>query len=484
MGPPLLIAAVMAVGAAGNTGFDEPPRFDGAGYAMLARSLLDGRGYRSIDQPDAPPHVHFPPGYPAVLAAAWAVVGRSAAAAHALSIACTTGAAVAAWRWFRGLFPARVATLLGLALAMNWTWHRVGGEIQSEPLYMLCQQLALLAALAASGKGGASRGARLGAWLGAMMLTRLIGAAVAVAVGLELMIRRRWGALAASVAVASVVFSPWAWRLATGQGRTHLSYFPEGSLPSVIAGNAWFYVLRVPDALTGPFVEVGTVFSPRAYPVAAIVAVAASLIVARGLFLSLRAPRRRAAGLVVVCNLALLLSWPYTEAGRFLVPLVPALLVVAAEGGADLARLLGRRRPLSWVSALLLAAAMPYSVYAVVTDRAGAERRLQQPVDAALDWIARSGDLPGPIMTAYPAEAFWFTDRPGVVPPAGGPDAIAREIDRLGVAYLVLAEGRFARAESDPLSRFVAERPDRVRLAWQSVSGSVAVFEVVDHPTR
>jgi hypothetical protein len=402
----------------------------------------------------------------------------SAAVGHATSILCTTGAVVVGWCWFRWLFPRRVALLLGLALAMNWSWQRVGGNIQSEPLYMLLQQLVLLATVSASRAGGMARGARLGVLIGVMILTRLIGAVVAAAVGLELLIRRRWGALAASVAVSAVVVSPWAWRLATSDRKTHLGYFPEDSLGEVVAGNAWFYTLRIPDALTGPFVEVGTVFSPRAYPLASAFAVLAGLVMARGLVEVIRADRRRTAGLMVVCNLGLLLAWPFTEAGRFLLPLVPVLLVVALEGLAVVARTLGRGRPRAWASALLLAAAMPYSVYAAASGRAGAERRSHQEVDAALAWIARHGDRPGPIMTAYPAEAFWFTDRPGIVPP-DDPGAIDREIDRYGVAYLVLAERRFARARQDPLSRFVADRPGRLRRAWSGDSGSVAVFEVL-----
>ena len=478
MGPGAVVAAVAAAGAVLNTGFDEPPRFDGAGYAMLARALVEGEGYRDIDHPDALPHAHFPPAYPALLAAAWVVFGRSAASAHAVSVLCTTGATVAAWWWFRWQYSARVALLLGLALAMNWTWHRVGGNIQSEPLYMLLKQLSLLAGVSASRAGGIARGARLGGLIGAMTLTRLIGVAVGAAVGIELLLRRRWRALAATVAVSGLVVSPWAWRLATSGRKTHLGYFPGGSMPEVILGNAWFYVLRIPDALTGPFVEVGTVFSTGAYPVAATFAVAAGLVMARGLVAVLKADRLRTAGLVVACNLALLLAWPYTEAGRFLLPLVPALLVVAVEGLSGIARGLGRDRPRVWASALLLAAATPYSVYAAASGRASAEHRSQEPVDAGLRWIATHGDRPGPIMTAYPAEAFWFTDRPGIVPP-DDPEAIAREVDRYEVAYLVLVEGRFARAREDPISEFVAGNPGRVRRCWASESGRVAVYEVV-----
>ena len=55
-----MIAAVTLGSALLNTDFHSPPRFDGAGYAVLAESLASGRGYREIDRPGSPRHAHFP----------------------------------------------------------------------------------------------------------------------------------------------------------------------------------------------------------------------------------------------------------------------------------------------------------------------------------------------------------------------------------------------------------------------------------------
>ena len=52
---------------------------------------------------------------------------------------------------------------------------------------------------------------------------------------------------------------------------------------------------------------------------------------------TLSRPRRRLAGLIPLLTIALLTIWPYTEAGRFLIPLIPCLLIGAVEG-------LGQRR--------------------------------------------------------------------------------------------------------------------------------------------
>ncbi|MGB2612029.1 MAG: hypothetical protein WBC80_23905, partial [Isosphaeraceae bacterium] len=53
-----LIAVVAALAMVGQGDLTAPPRYDGAGYAVLARSLAAGTGYRAIDQPDRPGHAH------------------------------------------------------------------------------------------------------------------------------------------------------------------------------------------------------------------------------------------------------------------------------------------------------------------------------------------------------------------------------------------------------------------------------------------
>ena len=133
VGAMIVLVAALAVGL--NAGFREPPRFDGAGYSVLALSLIRGQGYREIDRPDAPRHGHFPPGYPLAARGLWKITGPSVVAAHVFSMVCTVAAAWLAWRWLRRIEPRGVADALGMAVAVNWMWRQVGGSIQSEPLY-------------------------------------------------------------------------------------------------------------------------------------------------------------------------------------------------------------------------------------------------------------------------------------------------------------------------------------------------------------
>src|SRR5690242_5453962 len=162
LGPYVLLAVVTAISVGLNADLSAQPRFDGAGYSVLGMALATGQGYREIDVPGAPRHAHYPPGYPAALALLWRMVGRSVAAAHGFSIVCTLAAVLLSWRWFRTIYPFRTALLLGLSLALNWTWGRVGGAIQSEPVYTAWEMLAVLATVRAGRRGGIGDGIVLG----------------------------------------------------------------------------------------------------------------------------------------------------------------------------------------------------------------------------------------------------------------------------------------------------------------------------------
>ncbi len=476
----LIVASVAAAATLARADLDAPPRGDGAGYAVLARSLAEGRGYRAIDHPDAPRHAHFPPGYPALLAAVWSLTGVSFRAARVASIACNVAATVVAWRWFRSTYPRGPALALGLALAVNWAWDRAGGGIQSEPLFHLLGWLAVL--MAASRR---PRGLLLGATLGAAVLTRQAGIALAAAVMAELAWRGDRRALARLAVALAVVVAPWlAWSKSVAGDdptRTQAGLLARalGDLPATLPRQALFHMERIPDQLTAPVVEVATVFGRSAATrrVALVWAAAVSGVVLAGWLATLRGRRRRLAGLVGLSTLAVLLVWPYTEAGRFLIPLIPALLVGAAEG---LARL-GRRR----ASALLLAAALPYAGYTLATAGRRARADRDPDLDAACTWL-RTAPRPGPVLTRHPGEVFLrsgrralevaTSERPGDAD--ADPDAVAATIDRYSIAYLLIESDPYVNAAPSPLERFVRERPESVREA--TASGRVRVYEVED----
>jgi hypothetical protein len=500
VGAACVVATAAVLAMVGHGDFSSPPRYDGAGYAVLARSLVEGKGYRAIDHPDQPRHAHFPPGYPALLALVRGAAGESAHVYHLASCLCTLGATLAAWWWFRRMYSRKVALALGLALAVNWIWARTGTAIQSEPLYELLGQSTILAAMASTRRRG--QAVLLGGLMAACLLTRHVAIGLVAAVPLDLALRGRWGMALKAASIAAVLVGPWiGWiEVVGGTGRTQASLLALKSqaLPARVLAQAAFYVRRLPDQVTGPLVEVATSFrrSPPIEVAANLWAILATGLIFLGWSRTIRRPRRRLAGLVPLATLALLVAWPYTEAGRFLIPLIPCLLVGTVEGLADLGRLLRiTRRPATRRGSILIAAwlvlmaSVPYSAYAILSGRARIRDAANRDFDAACAWLVREGVRPGPVLTHHPGEVFLATGRPSLEVSTSerpgeadaSPGEVARAIDRYHVVYLVLDEARYAGAPRGPLSRFIADRSGRLREVWRRGQGAsgVSIYEVL-----
>jgi hypothetical protein len=486
--PGLVLALCSAGSLAGNTSLKAPPRFDGAGYAVLAEALATGQGYRDVALPEPTRHTHFPPGYPAALAVLWKMTGRSLAAAHLLSCACTVAATLLAWFWFRRQYRPRVAFILGLALAVNWTWGRIGGAILSEPMFLFLGQLALLAAVSAGRRGGIAYGVILGTLLAACVLTRHVGVSLAGALGIDLFLRRRWLALVAAGLTWGALLLPWVRWLAVGRTPNQVSLLAlkDESFGNRVSTLATFYFQRTPDQLTAPIVEIGTVFQHRTWVASAVNAwaVVASGVLAVGLVRTLPRLRHRPAGLTALATLAVLLVWPFTEAGRLLIPLVPCLLVGSVEGLACCTARWKFRRSRVWAASAVLALSLPYAAYSIVAARAEAQRQTYRDFDAACAWIARQTSRPGPILARHPAEVFWLTGRRSLAPSSDEPESIDGLIDRFDVAYILIDEDRYANSPISSLSRYLARRPHRAREVWKSGSGraSVVVYACARSP--
>ena len=206
------------------------------------------------------------------------------------------------------------------------------------------------------------------------------------AVGLDLLAAALATAVAAGLTWGPFLL-PWAgWLVSAGtRNQVSLLALNEQGFGDRIAALAIFYLQRLPDQLTGPLVEIGTVFQHRTWIAAAvnIWATVATGVVALGLVLTLRLQRRRLAGLTAFATLAVLLVWPFTEAGRFLIPLVPCLLVGAVDGVASFTARCKLRRVSDLGGRGCPRGSLPYATYAIVFARAKAQRQTYRDFDAA-----------------------------------------------------------------------------------------------------
>ena len=327
-------------------------------------------------------------------------------------------------------------------------------------------------------------GVVLGFALAACILIRHVGVCLAAAVLVDLGLRRHWRTFWPAMLVTGILIVPWVFWLWVVHQNTQVGLLAEKNWAGQIPAQAVFYVQRLPDQIAGPLVEVATVFG-RSGAIAGFAnlwAAGATAIIVWGWVCTLRVPRRRLAGLIGLITIALLLIWPFTEAGRFLFPLVPFMLVGASEGLARIIMFVGlaRGRARACACGLVLALSVPYSAYAISTGRAEAQRRTHADFDTACDWIKTNAASPGPVLSRHPGEVFWQTGRQALAPLSPDPEAIDRLIRRFDVVYLLIDEDRFANESSSPLSNYVKRYSESVATVWSSKrdGASIEIFEV------
>jgi len=188
-------------------------------YVILAKALATGEGYRFINLPDAPAAVHYPPGYPALLALLWTIWPSFPANTTLFAfanIALLSVAAAATYHLGRRLdLPPVAAAGCALAGFLMLPMLALGMALVSEPLWLALAIPWLLRADRETGSHSAvtpmswTTVAGLGATAGVLMLVRTQSIALLVGLLAVLLMRRRGGAAAAALVAALLVVFPW-----------------------------------------------------------------------------------------------------------------------------------------------------------------------------------------------------------------------------------------------------------------------------------
>jgi 4-amino-4-deoxy-L-arabinose transferase-like glycosyltransferase len=218
---------------------------DGGSYRDLALNLRDGRGYVGLsDKGVLAPTATFPPGFPAFLAAASFVVGRTVlglrVATAALGVVSVVLIGLLA-RWLAGERAGLVAA--GLA-AVYLPLITTDGSLMAETLYLVLVLLSVIGCLWLHERPAASRAVLVGLAIGLAAITRSEGlllvpfvAAPAVVLSrvTSLTIARRTALIALVACAAVAVVVPWHIRNA----RTFAQpVWFSGNSASVVAGTA------------------------------------------------------------------------------------------------------------------------------------------------------------------------------------------------------------------------------------------------------
>ena len=318
--------------------------YDDGMYVILAKSLATGQGYRWLNIPGAPPATHFPPGYPAVLSLVWRIFPSFPAnvlafkALNAVLLALAAASLVVfAHRRLR-LSPAVAAAVAIVGCAAIPTLV-LSTLVMSETLFLavLCSLL-LFADRVTDGAARSWEPLALGALVAALTMVRTHGIAFAAAIGVALLLHRRWRAVATFAIAYAVSVAPWQLWQSAHQGSVPMAM--RGSYESyggwlvhgfgaaglALAGRT---LARTSSELFANIVVMAGAGLPLV--LRAIAAFGALLLFGVGMARLLRLSL--VTFLFVCAYLAIVLVWPFTPA-RFVWGIWPVLTLVVAVGVA------------------------------------------------------------------------------------------------------------------------------------------------------
>jgi hypothetical protein len=326
-------------------------------YVTTAKALATGQGYRIISLPYKPAQTKYPPFYPFLLSLIWRAYPafpQNLTPMTLLSVIATMGFLAISWRYLlKREYAPRLQVLVVIAMtAFNWRTMILATSIYSEMLFGMLSVAGLYVAEkyekeAMSLWGGIA----LGGLMGLAFLTRSSGVALLLAVGLHFAIRRRWRHALLPVGVGSLFVLGWAaWSYLNrttfdgGNAAYYTSYVRDmGSILSNLADHSAGSKLAalltiVGENLVGAIiVSIPVVCLGLNYDSVASLS-GFSLGLSLGLILVffftiaagfVRHSRRgcRLLHIYVASYLALHLLWPYASYDRFLMCVLPFLLV-------------------------------------------------------------------------------------------------------------------------------------------------------------
>jgi len=321
--------------------FDPTPHTggDNAAYVALARSILEHGRYIELWDPATPPHILYPPGFPALLALAMLLGLKPWVGLKLLIVATSTAAVAFSYLWLERQWGRRTAIGIGILLAASPAIVDMSHWVLSDVPFWLLTMVALwgFARLEAGMRGGAAIGIAATVFA---YFTRSAGLPLVLAAATWLAQGRRWRTLAALAAAFLPLATLWWLRGRGVEGAAYVEYFwltdpyrPELGrigLPELVsrmwANNSRYTLVHLPMLLVG-----------NGRGMYGALGVGVALLALAGWGSRLRRPGLPE--LFLPLYIGLLYVWPAVWAGeRFLLPVLPLVLAYGAHALAAVAR--------------------------------------------------------------------------------------------------------------------------------------------------
>ncbi len=499
-------AAVLALGLWAQNAALVGVNYDDGIYALLAKAIADGQGYRLTFLPVDLPAIKYPPVYPFSLVPFWSLTSSPESALLGMKLANGVYIGIAA-----GLFvflicdlrvlPPAAAAALGLVSFAAGSMMLVTAGVLSEPLYLALLFAALWIADGAEDRPRIGRLLLMGASAGLVVLTRSVGVTLLLAVALVLWWRSGGRAALIAVGSAAVFVIPW----------IVYTFANASQIPAVLVPHygsyAQLYLQNVggsPAAAIEIFTtNVGVILQTLG---AKLVPVPGQVVRSLGgaLLLVLAASgslhlRRKAPALALYpwLYLAVISIWSFPPF-RFLFVLFPLLLVLAAVGLAELAKRAGARERWggdtgprgSWVRLAALAGGVAVIVVLAFRETSALRRRVWDGAELArsasaaevIAWVRGQPDRRAIVAYEFDSMLALYTGHrtvPNNYEPVhiwyGGaepsPEPLARLFRDMAVDYVaVQGDSPLAARQIDAL---IARYPESLRLAHVAPGGAL-----------
>jgi hypothetical protein len=482
--------------------------YDDAIYASLAKSVVDGDGYRLTYTPEEIPGIKYPPLYPLTLVPAWTLTGSPEAAFEAMKRLNGLLIGIAAGLFFLllvelGVLPLGLAATVTLVGFLAGSMMLVTAGVLSEPLYLAILFGALLLADGTDAAAGTPRLLAVGLLVGMVCLTRMVGLSLvpAVLAGLWWRCGRRRALIA--LTGLGVVLIPWILftllsadqvpELLVPRYGSYLQRYAAGvaGSPSAALGVAATNVGVILQTLGVKLVPyAGTV----GRGVAAVVLLGLATVGARAVF-----SKSPATSSYPLFYLLVISVWTFPPF-RFVFILVPLLLALAVVGilrlAGSLAGLAGRSREpwiaqrASWAQHLTLAMAALLAINLAYREIRSVARRVWDGAELAksevtVELIAWVGANTGPDdVIAYEFDPMlalhtgrttvpnnWEPSHPWYQDSVAPVDQLARLFIEFEVDYVALR--RNVTVVAAPIDALMGARPGGLRLVHITPGGVV-----------
>lgn len=405
--------------------------YDDAQYLVLAKALATGQGYRFINLPGAPLATHFPPGYPAFLALLWRIAPafpENVALfkfANAVLLAAV-GAFTAELARRRLGTPPGLAAAAALAGAATIPSLVLSSAVMSEPLFLALLIPLLIWAERATTEvespAPLKQAILLGVAIAAVSLVRTHGIALAGAILLTYLARRRYRETAACAIATLAVLAPWMlWVAAHNDGLPPLVRGAYGSYTAWLAAGwqswgAHLLVVTVPDNVATIGMTIVRSIVPKGSAVVdALVGASFALFTVIGVAVAWR--RMRVTTLFVAGYVAIVLVWPFSPL-RFvwgiwpLVMLFPAAGLVAAWHSSLVRRDRAARAGIGVLAAVVALAIVAFNVQGYANAWWSSNARFHaRRVLPQLAWVARTTAPNDVIASDAEAAVYLYTGR-------------------------------------------------------------------------